>query len=98
MAGENTNNTLYINRQTLHRTWPTIFLFHLHIYPQDHIGAAGFVYDHFTQDGHSPTIIASKRIRADLRNKDARDPRSVFSESFSRSHQTLAAALLCLSL
>ncbi|CAM9117287.1 unnamed protein product, partial [Ectocarpus sp. 8 AP-2014] len=45
------------------------------LYPQDHIGAAGMVYDHFAQD--SPTIIASKRIRATIKARDNRDPTSV---------------------
>eukprot|EP00752_Nemacystus_decipiens_P002140 g2039.t1 len=41
----------------------------------DHMGAAGLVYDHFAQD--RPTIIASKRSRAELKARDDRDPTSV---------------------
>lgn len=47
---------------------------------QDHIGTAGFVYDYFAQD--NPTIIASKRTRADLKTKDNRDSSSVFGAGF----------------
>ncbi|CAM9270290.1 unnamed protein product, partial [Ectocarpus sp. 6 AP-2014] len=46
---------------------------------QDHIGGAGFVYDHFAHN--NPTIIASKRIRHDLKSKDDRDPTSVFGNN-----------------
>eukprot|EP00903_Cladosiphon_okamuranus_P012976 g12110.t1 len=41
----------------------------------DHVGAAGFVHDYFAQD--NPTIIASKRTRAELNTRDKRDPTSV---------------------
>lgn len=79
------------NRQALHLDM-CLFLRN----QQDHIGAAGFVYDHFTQDDHSPTIIASKRIRADLRGKDRRDPGSVFG-TFFRLRQTFFPSLLLLT-
>lgn len=42
------------------------------------MGAAGLVYDHFAQD--SPVIIASKRIRAALKDRDNRDPTTVFGK------------------
>ena len=47
---------------------------------QDHVGGAGFVYDYFAKD--SPTIIASKRIRADLKTKDSRDPTTIFGKCY----------------
>lgn len=44
---------------------------------QDHMGAAGFVYDHFGQrDSAAPTIIASGRIRRTLNEKEKRSPTS----------------------
>lgn len=46
---------------------------------KDHIGAAGFVYDHFA--GDDPVIIASKRIRRQLRMKDKRDPTTAFGNN-----------------
>lgn len=45
--------------------------------PQDHMGAAGFVYNHFAQrDSVAPTIIASSRIRRSLNVKEKRSPTS----------------------
>ena len=56
---------------------------------QDHIGAARFVYDHFTEDDHSPTIIASRRITQDLNTKDRRDPDTVFGAVFGTKERTM---------
>lgn len=56
------------------------------LYTQDHIGAAGMVYDHFAHD--SPTIIASKRIRATIKERDERDPTTVHGKYVIRTYGT----------
>ena len=47
------------------------------------MGAAGLVYDHFAE--HSPTIIASKRIRATIKARDNRDPATVHGKNYLAS-------------
>lgn len=46
---------------------------------QDHIGAAGLVFDHFAPD--EPTLVASKRTRRALKIKDMRDPSTAFGNN-----------------